>query len=64
MEGKRGPGRKRIGMIDDFIGKKRYGDFKKKPMTGEFGFQGPAIGQNTEEEAAQHVTDIQPLLAC
>ena len=27
FEGKRGPGRKRIGMIDDLLGKKRYMGF-------------------------------------
>jgi hypothetical protein len=30
MEGKRGPGRKRIGMIDDLIEKERYGDMKRR----------------------------------
>ena len=30
MEGKKGPGRKRIGMIDDLIEKERYGDLKRR----------------------------------
>ena len=30
IEGKRGPGRKRIGMIDDLIEKERYGDLKRR----------------------------------
>ena len=30
MEGKRGPGRKRIGMIDNLIEKERYGDLKRR----------------------------------
>ena len=30
MEGKRGRGRKRIGMIDDLLEKKRYGDLKRR----------------------------------
>ena len=29
IEGKRGPGRKRIGMIDDLIEKERYGVLKR-----------------------------------
>ena len=30
MEGKRGPGRKRIGMIDDLLGKGLYGVLKRR----------------------------------
>ena len=30
MEVKRGPGRKRIGFIDDLIEKERYGDMKRR----------------------------------
>jgi len=30
MVGKRGPGRKRIGMIDDLLEKERYGDLKRR----------------------------------
>ena len=30
MEVKRGPGRKRIGMIDDLIEKEQYGDMKRR----------------------------------
>ena len=53
MEGKRGRGRKRIGMIDELMENKQYGDLKRGPRTGkggEFGYQGPAVWQNTEEE--------------
>jgi len=30
MVGKRGPGRKRVGMIDDLLEKERYGDLKRR----------------------------------
>ena len=30
MEGKRGPGRKRIGMIDELMENERYGDLKRR----------------------------------
>jgi hypothetical protein len=30
MVGKRGPGRKHIGMIDDLFERKRYGDLKRR----------------------------------
>ena len=30
MDGKRGPGRKRIAMIDDLLGKERYGVLKRR----------------------------------
>ena len=30
MEGKRGPGRRRIGTIDDLLWKERYGDLKRR----------------------------------
>ncbi len=30
MAGKRRPGRKRIGMIDNLLGRERYGDLKRR----------------------------------
>ena len=32
MEGKRGPGGKRMGMIDDLFGKERYGNLKRRAL--------------------------------
>ena len=51
MEGKRPRGRPRIYMIDDVLDE-TYGDMKRKAETerfGEFGSQGPALGQETND---------------
>ena len=50
MEGKRGPGRKWIGMIDELMENEHYGDLKRRAKGGEFGYQGPAVRQNTDDD--------------
>ena len=40
-------------MIDELMENKQYGDLKRRAedrKDGEFGYQGPAVWQNTEEE--------------
>ena len=53
MEGKRGPGRKRIGMIDELMLNEQYVDLKRRAEDRQgwrVWLQGPAVWQNTEEE--------------
>src|SRR6476661_3996583 len=52
MEGNRPRGRSRMGMIDDVLDE-TYGDMKRNLKTegvGEFGSQGPALGQRTNDD--------------
>ena len=49
----RGRGRKRIGMIDELMENKQYGDLKRRAEDRQgwrVGYQGPAVWQNTEED--------------
>src|SRR6476469_2957132 len=57
MEGKRPRGRPRMGIIDDVLDE-TYGDMMRKAETeriGEYGSQGPALGQRTNDDDAQHL---------
>ena len=52
-------------MIDELMENKQYGDLKRGPRTGkggEFGYQGPAVWQNTEEE--EDIDEMYHWFAC
>src|SRR6476619_5642736 len=60
MQGKRPRGMPRMGMIDDVVDE-TYGDMKRKAETeriGEFGSQGPALRQRTDDDDITTVSNI------
>ena len=56
MIGKRPRGRKRLGMLNEFLKESSYAEIKRKAEKGkseEYGSQEPASRQNTNNEPAQ-----------
>ena len=64
MEAKRPRGRPRMGMIDDVLDE-IYGDRRgrlKTERVGEFGSQGPALGQRTNDDDDDEINAGLPTL--